>query len=241
MKSKISCLKPSLIVILLGFAGNSAFAQTQDLKEKKLTLSDDIKITYHVNKSNIKEGQFYIRQSKPEQLLVKGAYTDNKKSGNWYFYNESGKPETIYSFHQNKLAFIDSALLDKITINLPGQDQQVIENARIPVLLSPIKLLLSELSNSLSIPGDHFLVNQPLAIQIKAEIDINGESKYYVTYNHNGKNIEQQVKLKKSAFEIEWIPASFNTMPIKSEYIVNTAISNPAERENGHKRFQWNY
>lgn len=241
MKSKISCLKPSLIVLLLGFAGTSAYAQAQELKEKKIALSDDIKITYHVNKENIKEGAFYIRQSKPEQLLVKGSYTDNKKSGNWYFYNESGKPETIYSFHQNKLAFIDSALLNKITINLPEQDKEVIENARIPVLLSPIKLLLSELSNSISIPGDHFLVNQPLAIQIKAAIDVNGESKYYVTYKHNGRNIEQQVKLKKSAFEIGWIPASYNAKPIKSEYIVNTAINNPAESEDGHRRFQWNY
>lgn len=241
MTSKISRLKPSLIGLLLGFAGTAANAQTQELKEKKIALSDDIKITYHVNKSNSREGQFYIRQSRPEQLLVKGTYTDNKKSGNWYFYNETGKPETIYSFHQNKLAFIDSALLNKITINLPEQDQEVIENARIPVLLSPIKLLLSELSNSISIPGDHFLVNQPLAIQIKAAIDENGESKYYVTYKHNSKNIEQQVKLKKSAFEIEWIPASYNAKPIKSEYIVNTAINNPAESEDGHRRFQWNY
>lgn len=219
----------------------ATYAQNAGLKEKKITLNDDLRVVYHVKENNIKQGSYYIQNAKSSQFIVRGAYTDNKRSGNWYFYNEAGKPETIYSYQQNKLAFIDSALLDKITINLPEQDKQVIENTRIPVLLSPIRLFLSELSNSLSIPGEHFLVNQPLPIQIKAVIDVNGNSKYYVRYKNNGKNIEQQVKLKKSGFDIEWIPATHDSKPIKSEYIVNTAINNPAESEDGHRRFQWNY
>lgn len=241
MKSNIRFLKP-LLLSSLAFVNLSSIAQTPALKEKKIALNSDVKITYHVNKNNVKEGLFYIKQAKPEQLLVKGSYTDNKKSGTWYFYNEAGKPETIYSFQQNKLAFIDPELLNKITINLPGQDNQVIESTRIPVLLSPIRLFLSELANNLHIPGEHFAANQALPIKIKAEIDVKGESKYYVIYQHDGKTIDREVKLMKSGFDIEWIPALHNSKPIKSEYILKTELNNPADREDGNsRRVRWTY
>ena len=132
MKPKFPSVKQTILALLLGSASLSTFAQTSDLKEKKITLSDDSKITYHVKANNIKEGSYYIKAAKSDQLLLKGAYTDNIRSGNWYFFNEAGKPETVYNFQQNTLAFIDSALLSKLSINIPGQDKEVAENAKIP-------------------------------------------------------------------------------------------------------------
>lgn len=120
------------------------YAQTAELKEKKIPLNDDLRVVYHVKENNIKQGSYYIQNAKSAQFFVRGAYTDNKRSGNWYFYNEAGKPETIYSYQQNRLDFIDSALLNKLTINIPGQDKEISENSQIPVLLSPIKVFFHD-------------------------------------------------------------------------------------------------
>ena len=205
-----------------------------------MALNDNAKIVYHVKDNNVKEGAYYIKSAKTDQLIVKGAYTDNKRSGNWYFYGESGKPETVYSYQQNRLAFIDSSLVGKLTINIPDQEKEVVENAQIPVLLSSMNLFLAEMSNNIAIPQEHFPANGALPIQIVSQIDADGETRYYLRYNFNNKPIEQQVKLKRSAFDIEWIPAVYNKKPIKAEVIVNTEISGASEGDENFRRFRWN-
>lgn len=240
MKLKISFLKNFLIASSIISLSATCYAQNKELKEKKILINDDARLIYHVKENNIKDGSYYIKTAKSDQFLVRGAYTDNKRSGNWYFYNEAGKPESIYSYQKNSLAFIDSALLDKITINIPGQDKNVIENTQIPVLLSPINLFLAEMSNNIIIPEEHFNTNEELLIKIKSIIEVNGDAKYFLIYNHNGKEIEQLIKIKNSTFTIDWIPAMFNKNPIKSEFIVNTAISGNTNSSEGHRRFRWN-
>ena len=226
----------SLAIIALGL---NTYAQTKDLKEKKISLNDNAKIVYHVNSDNEKEGPFYIKVAKTDQLILKGAFADNKRSGNWYFYDESGKPESVYSYQQNRLAFIDSSLVNKLTINIPGEDKDVVEKTQIPVLLSSMKLFLAEMSNNIVIPQDHFPGNENLPIQIKAEIDTEGQARYFVIYKHNKKDVAQQVKLKRSAFDIEWIPAMYNKKPIKSEVMINTEINGAAEQGDNFRRFRW--
>ena len=237
MKLKI---KPFLLSLTFITTSLIVQAQNDGLKEKKIALNDDLRVVYHVKENNVKQGSYYIQNIKSSQFYVRGAYTDNKRSGNWYFYNEAGKPETIYSYQQNKLAFIDSTLLNKLTITIPGEDKEVSEKSQIPVLLSPIKLFLAEMSNNITIPPDHFPGNESLPIQIKAAIDVNGITKYFLIYNHNGKPLEQQIKLKRSPFEIEWAPAVYNKKPVNSEVIINTAINGTAESSDGHRRFRWN-
>ncbi|WP_026897491.1 hypothetical protein [Daejeonella oryzae] len=240
MKLKICYLKNFLVASVIISSSVVSYAQNADLKEKKVLINDGARLIYHVKENNIKEGSYYIKNAKSDQFLVRGAYTNNKRSGNWYFYNEAGKPESIYSYQQNRLAFIDSTLLEKITINIPGQDKTVIENTQIPVMLSPINLFLAEMSNNIIIPEEHFKPNEELLIKIKSVIGVTGEPKYFLIYTHNGKEIEEQIKLKRSTFTIDWIPAMYEKNPIKSEFIVNTAISGNTNSSDGHRRFRWN-
>src|SRR5688572_30267525 len=107
MKNKTDLLKTLFVSTAFLAVGLNSFAQKEDLKEKKIALNDNARIVYHVNNKNEKEGSYYIRSSKNDQLILKGTYTSNKRSGNWYFYDDAGKPETVYSYQQNRLAFID--------------------------------------------------------------------------------------------------------------------------------------
>ena len=239
MKIKPEYLRHSFLSLAILAASQLTYAQNANLKEKKIALNDNAKIVYHVKDNNVKEGSYYIKSSKNDQLIVKGAYTDDKRSGNWYFYDEAGKPETVYSFQQNKLAFIDSSLVNKLTINLPGQDKEVVENTQIPVLLSSMNLFLSEMSNNIVIPEDHFVRNEALPIQIKSVVDTDGEARYSVIYKHNKKTYEQPVKLTRSQFDIQWMPALYNKKPIKAEVIINTEISGSTEDGNNFRRFRW--
>ena len=239
MKIKPEYLKHSFLSMALLAAGLTTYAQKADLKEKKIALNDNARIVYHVNDDNEKEGAYYIKSAKHDQLILKGAYKDNTRSGNWYFYDETGKPETVYSYQQNKLAFIDSALLNKLTINIPGEDKEVIENTQIPILLSSMKLFLAQMSDNIIIPQEHF-TGENLPIQIKAVVDEKGEATYSVKYKYNKKDVEQRVILKRSAFDIEWIPAIYNKKPIKAEVMVNTEISGSNENGDNFRRFRWN-
>ena len=239
MTTKTKYLKPTALSLALLAAGMTAYAQKADLKEKKLVLNESAKIVYHVNSDNEKEGPYYIKSAKNDQLIIKGAYDDDKRSGNWYFYDEAGKPETVYSYQQNKLAFIDSSFVNKLTVNIPGQDKEVVEKTQIPVMLSSMKLFLAQMAENIIIPQDHF-TGENLPIQIKAVVDEKGDARYSVKYKYNKKDFEQPVILKRSAFDIEWIPAIYNKKPIKAEVMINTEISGSAEQGDNFRRFRWN-
>jgi hypothetical protein len=232
-------MKKKLIAILLCAGSIPAFAQDANVKEKKALLTEDAELVYHVADNKSKTGPFYIKRQKNDQVLLKGAYTDNKRSGNWYFYNEKGSLESVYSYQQNKLAFIDSALFSKMQVIIPDQPKEVSENASIPVLVSPMNLFLTEISESMKIPADHFDGTNPLTIHIRTQINAKGDPTYSVIYDLNGKKIAVPVRLKKNAFEIEWIPSRYNNQSLKSELIITTNINPP--QENGHSRFIWNY
>jgi hypothetical protein len=240
MKLTANIPKRTIIPMALLLTTVGAYAQNVDLKEKKMPLNENAKIVYHVKENNVKEGAYYIKNAKTDQLIVKGAYTDNKRSGNWYFYDESGKPETVYSYQQNKLAFIDSSLVNKLTINIPNQEKEVVEQTQIPVLLTSMRLFLAEMSNNIAIPKEHFPENGALPIQIVSEIDADGQIHYTLRYSYKNKLIEQPVRLKRSAFDIEWIPAVYNKKPIKAEVIVNTEINGSGDGDSNLPRFRWN-
>ena len=241
MKFKPNYFKCSLLFLTFSIVGLTTFAQNADLKEKTIALSNGTKVLYHLKENNVKEGSYYIRNVENDQLILKGAYTNNVRSGNWYFYDDAGKLETVYSYQSNKLAFIDSVLLNKITINIPGQTQEVIEKTQIPVLLSPIKMFMAMMSDNIVIPAEHFSIDESLPIQIRAKISELGKPQYYVSYKYKEKRLEEQIKPKSSAFEIEWIPANYEKKPIKSEFIINTEIVYLAKAEDLHMRFKWNY
>ena len=241
MKFKPNHLKCSFLSLTLSIVGLTTFAQNADLKEKTIMLSNNTKVLYHFKENNVKEGSYYIRNVANDQLILKGAYTDNIRSGNWYFYDDAGKLETVYSYQLNKLAFIDSVLLNKITINIPDQTAEVTEKTQIPVLLSPIKMFMAMMAENIIIPAEHFSINESLPIQIITKISELGKPRYYVSYKYKGKRLEEQIRPKSSAFEIEWIPANYEKKPIKSEFIINTEIANSAKAEDLHMRFKWNY
>ena len=235
-------MKKQLIALIITVGSFSALAQNAELKEKKSTLNPDAVLIYHVSSNQIKNGPFYIKKPNNDQVLLKGAYTDNKRCGNWYFYDDKGQLETCYSYQQDKLAFIDSTLLSKIAINIPGQTDEVAANSTIPVLLSPMNLFLAQITKELQIPQEHFQDGKPLPIDVISEIDETGAPKYSVSYKYQDKAIKHDVKLKNSnTFNIEWIPASYNKKPIKSQLVVSTAIQSPSDSEDGHQRFKWGY
>lgn len=95
----------SLIFALYIFVCSWSFSQLQKIE----TQFDDIKIVYH-KKDDKKEGNYKVIY-KNGKLKVKGNYTNNKRSGLWYFYNDEGQllfireykdGEAFYQFKNEK-------------------------------------------------------------------------------------------------------------------------------------------
>lgn len=231
-------MKKQLLLLILGLSTTSAlFAQ----KEKKHSLNDETTVIYNVNSDNEKNGPYYIKSKDPEQILLKGAYNKDKRTGSWYFYNTAGKLETCFNYNEQKLLYIDSVLLRNMAIEIVSDNPAVKEKSTVPVLLSPVEIYMQALLEKLVVPIEHFTGSETLPVKLKAKISTSGDTEYSVSYKYNGIEITKPLLINSKHFSIEWVPAKYDQKPLASEVSIATVISNSKENDgSGHRRFRWN-
>lgn len=224
------------IVILL----ISGIVNAQTPKEKKKVIDENTEFIYTVTDKNEKNGAVYIIDTKQNKTYLKGTNTNNQPAGKWYFYNEDGTLESHYNFDLKKLLYIDSAYLKKIEVGIIDKNQEVVQNASIPILLYPSHLLLKQISHDVQIPSEDFNGQSSLAVKLKASIQVNGDVEYFVEYMTGKKLVERKVVLTTKELAHIWIPAQYKGKSIKSSFAINTSLSND-ESKVGHRKFTWNY
>lgn len=100
-------MRQLLLAVTLSVALQSAFGQ--DHQTNKKTLSRHLREVYDVLKSNwrIKDGKYTVVND-AGQVVVKGAYSNGKKSGIWSYYDNDGKLVQQYDFSDDSLLLSDN-------------------------------------------------------------------------------------------------------------------------------------
>ena len=208
--------------------------------EKTGTLVDNSKVTYNVTEDNKLNGPIKITDVS-KVVRLSGAFTDNKRSGNWYAFDADGKMALRYNYTAGKLVALDQTAYATVEIKVIDKDPEVTKNARIPVPICDLeqykKILLAELEDQL--PGKERAAVATVNAEITAMVDAKGEAKYVAVYAINGVENKATLFLKDKIFNIEWLPAQLGDKTYKSE--VKFSGSFKIDPSTHAKRFIWNY
>lgn len=208
--------------------------------EKSGTLVDQSKVTYNITEDKKLSGAFVIEDA-AKVIRLRGSYTDNKRSGDWYCFDQTGKMVMRYNYSANKLLSLDQASLSSLEIKVVDKDPDVSTNARIPVPICSVeqfkKILVEELKDQ--IPAKDRSEKVSLTADITAMIDQHGSAKYIALYIMKGVEYKANIYTKDKLFNLEWLPAKYNDKTYKSE----VKFSSTFELDPGAsmKRFVWNY
>lgn len=224
------------LVILGGML--SAFTAI-DLVEKEVTLLDNSKLIYHVNEKNEMQGAYSVQNPKND-ITLRGSYTANKRTGNWYCFNNDKSIFLRYNYDLKKILFIDTVAIQQAEIVIIDKNPEAVKNASISVPVCAIDQYISFLKQEIIdvFPTNQMQYTAPTDIQIVAKLDTKNQVKYEVNYVFDRSKKTFYISGKNKAFTIDWIPAMYNGEVVASEFKVATQISFTSE--NGHKRFNWN-
>ncbi|TFF40154.1 hypothetical protein [Mucilaginibacter psychrotolerans] len=223
-------MKISLLAVLFLVATVSANAQRA---EKKSRISDSTQLVYSTPDGQIKDGAYYIQNTKNNNVLVQGNYKNDVRVGNWYFFSGENKLVLRYNYDQKKVAYIDNSMFNTVGVEIPNVEEEVAKNASAPVPLCAIDYYTSLLSSEVY----NFNKGNSLKLEITAHVAIDGKATYYIAYVDNSKKTApKEMKLKGDKFAIDWIPAMYNNQPIYSEFTVYATL---LEEGSGQRRFRW--
>lgn len=208
--------------------------------EKIGKLVDNSKVTYNVGEDKLLTDAYKIEDAK-NVLRLRGTYKENKRIGDWYCFDASGKMVLRYNYTVNKLLSLEQTELAALTIKVIDKDEDVATNARIPVPICAIdqykSLMEEELKDQL--PAKLKAAKTKISAEIVAMVDANGEAKYIAYYQANGVEEKVNVYLRDKLFSLEWLPAKYNEKTYKSEVKFTTTFElDPASTS---KRFIWTY
>lgn len=207
--------------------------------QKEVKLIDDSKLIYNVNEKNELHGAYSVLNTK-ETVTIRGSYTDNKRTGNWYCFNNDKSMFLRYNYDQKKILFIDTVAIKKAEIVIVDKNPEAVKNSSISVPVCPIDQYLSIMKKEIteSFPPPHMEYTGPTQIEIVAKVDANGQAKYQANYIFDKIKRSISISGKNKAFTIDWIPAMYDGKGIASEFKVATEVS--FSNADGHKRFNWN-
>lgn len=220
--------------------GASLFSFTLiDGIQKEVKLIDDSKLIYHVNEKNELHGAYSVQNTK-DNITIRGSYTDNKRTGNWYCFNNDKSLFLRYNYDQKKILFIDTTAIKKAEIVIIDKNPEAVKNASISVPVCPLDQYVSFLKKEISdvFPQPHMQYATPTSLEIVAKVDANGQAKYQVNYIFDKIKRSISVSGKSKAFVIDWVPAMYEGKGVASEFKVATEIS--FSNNDGHRRFNWN-
>ena len=116
---KKSIYSKSIALLISTVVSTSLFSQ--ELKTKKEDLNNELRVEYHVLKSNkdIKEGLYSVFDNHSNKVVARGNYSNNKKIGSWLFFDFKGQLEQRYNFSKNELLFNRSNYDSNISYEFP--------------------------------------------------------------------------------------------------------------------------
>jgi hypothetical protein len=208
--------------------------------EKSGILVDQSKVTYNITEDKKLSGA-YIIQDAANVLRLRGSYTDNQRSGDWYCFDQTGKMVMRYNYTANKLVSLDQTSLSSLEIKVMDKDPDVATNARIPIPICSVeqykKLLIEELKDQ--IPAKERAEKANVTADITAMVDQNGSAKYTALYYLKGIEYKANLYTKDKLFNLEWLPAKYNDKTYKSE--VKFSATFDIDPNGFNRRFVWNY
>ncbi len=208
--------------------------------KKTKTLPDNSKLTYNVDDKNNLSGA-YLVENPQKSVTLRGVYTENKRTGNWYCFNNNQTMFMRYNYDAKKVLFIDTVALKKAEITITDKDPEALKNASVPLPIFSIDQMVSLLGESAKAgyPKDLVVYNQPIDINIVATIKSKNDVSYRATYMYNNKVYAFALKTAAIPVDIEWIPSMYNGKEIEAEFKIPTKIT--FDPESDKQRFIWNY
>lgn len=206
--------------------------------EKSGRLVDQSKVSYNLSDDKTFHGAFEIKDVK-DITRLRGSYTNNSRSGNWYCFDTDGKMVLRYNYDLKKLVSLDQEQLSGLTITVIDKNSDVSNNASAPIPICSIdqlkKIVEEQLKNDMpaKLKAEGGKVSANFIIKVNPE----GEAKYFAEYVFKEVSYTTMVFVKNKIFQIDWLPATFEGKAYKSE----VAFSSSFELTPGdHKRFIWN-
>jgi len=223
-----------LIALFLGF-GFSVSAQTV---EKTIKLNNTSKLVYNVDESNnTKSGIYAIQNLKNNGVWLKGNYKNDTRVGLWYFFDSKNKLTMRYNYDQKKLAFIDTAALGAVSVNILSKDPEIVKNASAPLPLCSVDYMVALIAGKLN--GGY----GTSVAEITARVDAAGKATYSVSYvKDNKKTDKKKIDFDTNNFWIDWIPSMYNNKPVESEFTVYATLNGSNDSSapaSAVRRFRW--
>ncbi len=110
------------LIFCFSFAFGSLYARSQDHQTNKRTLSRHLREVYDVVKADwkVKDGRYAVIND-DGFTVVKGSYSNGKKTGVWNYYDNDGKLVQQYDFTVDSLVFqsMDSASVVHQAFDIP--------------------------------------------------------------------------------------------------------------------------
>ena len=208
--------------------------------EKTGKLVDQSKVTYHLTEEKKLDGAFLIEDA-ANVTRLRGTYKGDKRSGDWYCFDATGKLVLRYNYTASKLLSVDQNSIAGLDIKVIDKDQTVATNARIPVPICSVdqfkKLLEAELKDQ--IPAKERAGKAKVSADFLAMVNAKGEAKYVATYAINGIEYKANLSFNDKVFNMEWLPAEYEGKTYKSEVRFSSTFE--IDPNTFNRRFIWNY
>jgi hypothetical protein len=233
-------MKTKAILYGLMLMAASTYSQEKAIKQKSTLLFDGSKLTYNVLASNkqIKQGELFIEQGN-DNVLLKGSYNDDQRSGKWSFFNKNYKLYLSYNYDLKKVTYFDINTVIDVNVQVFTPDSTEAKEASMPLPLYSIDgyraLMLNLAQASIFTQRDALIKDLP--IKISAHIDKDGNAKYVAIYNLSGKEIKTELKLPETTFKLEWLPSKYQGKKFDSEFVISDVLH---PNDSGYRRFYWN-
>lgn len=210
-------------------------------EQKTSVLSDQTKVVYAMNDTKKINGTYTVLKGEDE-VFLRGAYKDNVRTGNWYAFNEDGKVFLRYNYDLKKLLFLDTTSINRLKVEIDSSDPKVKEMASIPVPVTSIDQYISLLGTELKrmVKAENKNADGTLEADLITKIDKNGKASYQAQYKADGILVTKKLVIAEKAFDIDWIPATYNGVNYGSTFSVKARI-NFTEKPGIKQRFIWVY
>ena len=212
-------LKISIIMTMAISSISFATGQEPALKKKQAMVTQDAVANYYVLKNHDKQGLFQIWNLETPRVRVQGGFTDNKRSGNWVFFDHAGQIIIRHNYTLNKLITYDVENLKAFKITIyDGPDTLNNPEVRLPLVLSPYEIYHNILVNKIrkKFPTSHHN-RKIIDMTITALVDSSGGATYNFAYSLYGYHYKVPFRLSNEMFPLDCLPARFENKTYNSE------------------------
>ena len=227
----------TLTLLLAIFLINLTFAQ----EAKIAVLSDRSKVNYALNESKHINGSFTVVNAE-NKLLLRGAYKDSKRTGNWYAFNANGNVFLRYNYDSNKLLFLDTVSMNRIKVQIKSNDDAVTENASIPFPILSVDQYVSLLGTEFKriILRENKNASGTIDVDFIANVDEKGRAYYEAAYSADNIPTTKKLIISEKPFDLQWIPANYSGKAYASIFSVKVRVD-LSDRGVNLQRFNWNF